>query len=82
MIDNIYHEDVRYLGSLLGETIKEQEGESVYKLIEKVRRLSVAYRRHDDVDAGRDLDKMLKSLSSNEAVLVIRVFRFCDEILI
>ena len=58
MIDNIYHEDVRYLGLLLGETIKEQEGENVYELIEKVRRLSVAYRRHDDVDAGRDLDKM------------------------
>ncbi len=76
MIDNIYHEDVRYLGSLLGETIKEQEGENVYELIEKVRRLSVAYRRHDDVDAGRDLDKMLKSLSANEAVLVIRAFTY------
>tara|TARA_E500000178_G_scaffold258776_1_gene255531 strand:- start:3918 stop:6665 length:2748 start_codon:yes stop_codon:yes gene_type:complete len=76
MVDEIYLEDVRYLGQLLGDTIKEQEGENIYELVEKVRRLSVAYRRHDDVDAGKALDKMLKSLSSDESVTVIRAFTY------
>ena len=76
MIDDIYHENVRYLGNLLGEVIKEQEGEKTFNLIENVRRLSVSYRRHDDVDAAKALDKMLKNLSSNEAVLVIRAFTY------
>ena len=76
MIDDIYHENVRYLGHLLGEVIKEQEGEKTFNLIENVRRLSVSYRRHDDVDAAKALDKMLKNLSSNEAVLVIRAFTY------
>ena len=35
MIDDIYHENVRYLGNLLGEIIKEQEGEKTFNLIEK-----------------------------------------------
>ena len=38
MIDDIYHENVRYLGNLLGEVIKEQEGEKTFNLIENVRR--------------------------------------------
>ena len=33
MIDDIYHENVRYLGNLLGEIIKEQEGEKTFNLI-------------------------------------------------
>ena len=76
MIDEIYHNNVRYLGNLLGEIIREQEGDETFNLIENVRRLSVAYRRHDDVDAAKALDKILKNLTSNEAVLVIRAFTY------
>ena len=63
------------LGNLLGEIIREQEGDETFNLIDNVRRLSVAYRRHDDVDA-KALDKILKNLTSNEAVLVIRAFTY------
>ena len=34
MIDDIYHENVRYLGNLLGEVIKEQEGQIFFELVE------------------------------------------------
>ena len=40
MIDEIYHNNVRYLGNLLGEIIREQEGDETFNLIENVRRLS------------------------------------------
>ena len=73
MIDDIYHENVRYLGHLLGEVIKEQEGEKTFNLIENVRRLSVSYRRHDDVDAAKALDKMLKNLMKDKHSLLLVV---------
>jgi phosphoenolpyruvate carboxylase len=34
-------EDIRLLGRLLGETLKEQEGEQVFATIEGIRQLSV-----------------------------------------
>ena len=37
MIDEIYHNNVRYLGNLLGEIIREQEGDETFNLIENVR---------------------------------------------
>ena len=38
-------EDVKFLGTVLGNVIKEQEGESLYKLVEKIRKLSKANRK-------------------------------------
>ena len=76
MSEDYFEQDIRFLGNLLGDTIREQEGAEIFELIEKVRRLSVSYRRHEDVAAGKALDKILKSLSSDEAVVVIRGFTF------
>ena len=76
MSEDYFDHDIRFLGNLLGDTIREQEGEEIFELIEKVRRLSVSYRRHEDVAAGKALDKILKSLSPDEAVVVIRAFTF------
>ena len=76
MSEDYFEKDIRLLGNLLGDTIREQEGEKIFELIEKVRRLSVSYRRHEDVAAGKALDKILKSLSPDEAVVVIRAFTF------
>jgi phosphoenolpyruvate carboxylase len=38
-------EDIRLLGRILGDVIREQEGEAAFELIEQVRQLSVAFRR-------------------------------------
>jgi phosphoenolpyruvate carboxylase len=69
-------EDIRLLGQILGTTIREQEGDEVFERIEKIRRLSVAFERDADVDAGRNLDALLRSLTSEEAVLVARAFSY------
>ena len=37
-------EDIRLLGRILGDVIREQEGQAAFELIERVRQLSVAYR--------------------------------------
>lgn len=69
-------EDIRLLGRLLGDVIREQEGKDAFELIERVRQLSVAYRLKRDASAGRVLDRMLKNLSGDQTVSVIRAFSY------
>ncbi|MCK6423529.1 MAG: phosphoenolpyruvate carboxylase [Burkholderiaceae bacterium] len=69
-------EDIRLLGRILGEVIREQEGKESYELIERVRQLSVAYRLKQDASAGKALDRLLKNLSADQTVSVIRAFSY------
>jgi len=69
-------EDIRLLGRILGEVIREQEGKDAYELVEKVRQLSVAYRLKRDENAGKSLDRLLKNLSADQTVSVIRAFSY------
>ena len=55
-------EDIRLLGRVLGEVIREQEGREAYELVEQIRKLSVAFRLKRDAQAGKSFDKLLKSL--------------------
>jgi phosphoenolpyruvate carboxylase len=69
-------EDIRLLGRILGDVIREQEGRPAFELVERVRRLSVAYRLKRDAHAGRALDRLLKGLSGDQSFSVIRAFSF------
>ncbi|MGM9428006.1 phosphoenolpyruvate carboxylase [Hydrogenophaga sp. MI9] len=69
-------EDIRLLGRILGDVIREQEGSDMFELIEQVRQLSVAFRRHDDASADKALKKLLKGLSGQQTVSVIRAFTY------
>jgi phosphoenolpyruvate carboxylase len=68
--------DIRLLGRILGDVIREQEGEESYALVEKVRTLSVAFRRDADQAADRALKNLLKGLSAAQTVSVIRAFTY------
>ena len=69
-------DDIRLLGRVLGDVIREQEGQAAYDLIEQIRQLSVAYRRQADQDADKALKKLLKGLSGQQTVSVIRAFTY------
>jgi phosphoenolpyruvate carboxylase len=69
-------EDIRLLGRILGDVIRDQEGVAAYELVERVRKLSVAFRRDADPDADQALKKLLKSLSGEQTVSVIRAFTY------
>ena len=69
-------DDIRLLGRILGDVIREQEGKEAFELIERVRKLSVAYRLKSDAQAGRALDRLLKNLTSDQTVSVIRAFSY------
>jgi len=69
-------DDVRLLGRILGDVIREQEGKAAYERVERIRQLAVAYRRKSDKRAGRSLDRLLTSLSGDHTVSVIRAFSY------
>ncbi|MFM6987018.1 MAG: phosphoenolpyruvate carboxylase [Hydrogenophaga sp.] len=69
-------DDIRLLGRILGEVIREQEGQAMFDLIEQIRQLSVAFRRHADASADKALKRLLKGLSGQQTVSVIRAFTY------
>lgn len=68
--------DIRMLGRILGDVIRAQEGQATFDLIEQVRQLSVAFRRHDDERAGQELAVLLQGLSTAQTTSVIRAFTY------
>ena len=69
-------EDIRLLGRILGDVIREQEGDTAFELVEQIRQLSVAFRRNADTSADKMLKKLLKGLSNDQTVSVIRAFSY------
>ena len=68
--------DIRLLGQILGETVREQEGDAVFGLIETIRLLSIAITRDGSRDAASQLDALLRGLSAEDAVSVVRAFTY------
>lgn len=69
-------EDIRLLGRILGDTVREQEGEAMFNTIEQIRRCSIAFRRNADPLAKTELEKVLRELSHNETLIVVRAFSY------
>src|SRR4030095_16683575 len=69
-------DDIRLLGRILGDVIREQEGKEAFDLVERVRQLAVAYRLKRTAAAGRALDRLLTGLSGDRTVSVIRAFSY------
>lgn len=70
-------EDIRLLGRLLGDTIREQEGEHVYELVERIRQHSIAFHRHGETEAARHaLEALMNSLSPVETTQIVRAFSY------
>src|SRR5262245_28475834 len=74
--DQPLRDDIRLLGRLLGETVREREGEEIFAVIEKIRQLSLRHHRDDDHSARRELVDVLDALSLDETVLVVRAFSY------
>ena len=69
-------EDIRLLGRILGDVIRDQAGDAAFNLIEQIRKLSVSFRRDADHEADRALKKLLSGLSADQTVSVIRAFTY------
>ena len=74
--DQPLFQDIRYLGRLLGDVVREQEGDEVFDVVETIRQTAVRFRREDDSSAAQTLDKKLRSLSPEQTVSVVRAFSY------
>ena len=66
--------DTRLLGRILGDTVRSQEGEQVFDLVERIRRTGVQFHRNADEDARRELQSIMSGLPTDESILIIRAF--------
>jgi phosphoenolpyruvate carboxylase len=65
--------DIRFLGDLLGEVIREISGDKIFSLEEKIRLLSKKARKGES-SAEKKLDQVVQSLSLAEAYEVVLAF--------
>jgi phosphoenolpyruvate carboxylase len=69
-------EDIRLLGRLLGDVLRAQEGEAVYNVVETIRQTAVRFRREADHAAAAELEDMLKQLTREQTISVVRAFSY------
>ncbi|MBL8437499.1 MAG: phosphoenolpyruvate carboxylase [Zoogloeaceae bacterium] len=69
-------EDIRLLGRMLGDTVRDQMGEATFALVERIRQHSVRFRRDDDLAARRELEATLDALSRDQTNAVARAFSY------
>ena len=74
--DGPLRDDIRLLGAILGDTIRDQEGEAIFAIVEEIRQTSVRFHKSRDPKDGARLDEILSKLSPREAALVVRSFSY------
>src|SRR6476660_7178384 len=68
--------DIRLLGRILGDTVRDQEGADVFDLVERIRQTSIRFHRDEDRLARRELESILDSMSISETVRIVRAFSY------
>ena len=71
--DQALRNDVRTLGAMVGDLIREQGGEDLFELVEDARQRSIR-RREENEKPGEELAKLVENLDSELALQVIRSF--------
>src|SRR5205814_1470206 len=68
--------DIRLLGRILGDTVRDQEGADVFDLVERIRQTSIRFHRDDDRPARHELELILDSMSISQTVRIVRAFSY------
>src|SRR5665213_2978530 len=68
--------DIRLLGRILGDTVRDQEGADVFDLVERIRQTSIRFHRDEDRLARRELETILDSMSTSETVRIVRAYSY------
>ena len=68
--------DIRLLGRVLGDTVRDQEGGPVFDLVERIRTTSVRFHRDNDEPARRELEGILDGMSLDDTVRIVRAFSY------
>ncbi len=71
--DQALRDDVRTLGTMVGDLIREQHGEELFELVENARLRSIR-RREGNEKAGEELARLVDNLEPDLALQLIRSF--------
>ena len=74
--DQPLRDDIRLLGRLLGDTVREQEGVELFERVEEIRRLALRLHREDDPAAREEMDAVLRNLPREDSNMVVRAFSY------
>ena len=71
----LLRENVRYLGTILGKVIRDQEGEKFFRLVEKVRKLSKANKKKIKTEySNKKIIQTIKNLDPKNTFKLTRAF--------
>jgi phosphoenolpyruvate carboxylase len=73
MKDQPLRDDVRILGTLVGDLLRDQGGEELFDIVEKARLRSIRRREHNE-KPGEELAELVRNLDLSLAMEVIRAF--------
>ncbi|NQY56338.1 MAG: phosphoenolpyruvate carboxylase [Ilumatobacteraceae bacterium] len=65
--------DIRLLGTMLGNALRASDGDEIFDLVERVRRIAVDARRHG-ASSAQELHELLAHRPLNEQIVVVRAF--------
>jgi phosphoenolpyruvate carboxylase len=68
--------DIRLLGRILGDTVRDQEGADVFGLVERIRQTSIRFHRDEDRLARRELESILDGMSIPDTLRIVRAFSY------
>src|ERR1700745_2318519 len=74
--DTRLRNDIRLLGRILGDTVRDQEGADVFDLVERIRQPSIRFHRDEDRAARRELETILDSMSISDTLRIVRAFSY------
>ncbi|WP_230521433.1 phosphoenolpyruvate carboxylase [Janthinobacterium sp. EB271-G4-7A] len=74
--DELLSSDIRQLGRLLGDAIRNHLGDPAFERIEHVRQLAIRFRRDNDEAARAQLSDALQALSQEETTQLTRAFSY------
>ncbi len=75
-VDHALRQDIRLLGRLLGDVLRAHEGDALFAAVEEIRQTALRFRRDEDPAAARRLDALLRKLSRNDTIAVVRAFSY------
>ncbi|TYO62829.1 phosphoenolpyruvate carboxylase [Bradyrhizobium hipponense] len=69
-------DDIRLLGRILGDTVRDQEGPELFDLVERIRQTSIRFHRDEDRLARHELEQILDGMSISETLRIVRAFSY------
>lgn len=71
---------IRYLGRVLGDTVRERAGVKVFDTVESVRKMGVSLSQLDDKDIKSTLESTIRGLSSTDALHFVRAYALLSQL--